>query len=275
MAEVIVRSRGGLTQDVQIGSHALVADEPVEAGGADLGPDPYELLLAALGTCTAMTLRLYADAATVALGQRRGATAPRARARSRLQDCDTQDRVIDRITKEMTLHGDLDAAQRQRLLEIAERCPVQRTLQRGIVIEQRSRRVSRAAPAMLTAQTLYSGMPFGSYTLLVRKFAAVPCRLTNGMKSSPRLTSGLTRAWQTIEPRRDVTRTGCRLARRKCRRRSGLIVAVRPRGPCRPAHRHGWSSCHHASGTARGRYSTRSGSRRRAAPSRLYPGALA
>jgi putative redox protein len=138
MAEVIVRSRGGLTQDVQIGSHALVADEPVEAGGADLGPNPYELLLAALGTCTAMTLRLYADrrqwpldSVEVRLRHERVHAAD-------CQDCDTQDRTVDRVTKEVALHGDLDSAQRQRLLEISERCPVQRTLQRGIVIEQRA-----------------------------------------------------------------------------------------------------------------------------------------
>ena len=138
MAEVIVRSRNGLTHDVQVGRHALVADEPIESGGSDLGPNPYELLLAALGSCTAMTLRLYAsrrqwplDGVEVRLQHERVHAAD-------CQDCDTQDRTIDRITKQVTLHGDLDASQRQRLLEISERCPVQRTLQRGVVIEQRA-----------------------------------------------------------------------------------------------------------------------------------------
>src|SRR4051794_19015906 len=102
MAEVIVRSRDGLTHDVEMGDHTLVADEPVDAGGADLGPNPYELLLAALGTCTAMTVRLYAtrrqwplEGVEVRLHHEREHATD-------CKDCDTQDRFVERITKELT-----------------------------------------------------------------------------------------------------------------------------------------------------------------------------
>ena len=138
MAEVIVRSRRGLTQDISVGMHALVADEPVGSGGANLGPSPYELLLSALGACTAMTLRLYAD--------RRGWPLEGVEVRLRhdrihaedCAECETRDGFLDRIQKELTLLGPLDPTQRLRLAEIAERCPVQRTLQREVLIEQRS-----------------------------------------------------------------------------------------------------------------------------------------
>jgi putative redox protein len=135
MAEVIVRSRQGLTQDIVAGSHALVADEPVSVGGSDLGMSPYELLLSALGACTAMTLRLYADRRGWPL---RGVEVRLRHDRIHAEDCaecETREGFLDRIQKELTLLGPLDAAQRSRLAEIAERCPIQRTLQRSVVIE--------------------------------------------------------------------------------------------------------------------------------------------
>jgi uncharacterized OsmC-like protein len=137
MAEVLVRGDawGGLTQAITMRQHQLVADEP-PPDGDDRGPTPYELLLAALGACTAMTLRLYA--------QRKGW--PLEGVSVRLQhdrvhaqdcrDCETEHGLLDRITKQLTLEGDLTPEQRQRLAEIAERCPVQRTLQSEIVIDQ-------------------------------------------------------------------------------------------------------------------------------------------
>lgn len=98
---------------------SFLADEPVAAGGLGSGPNPYDLLCAALGACTAMTLRLYAE--------RKGW--PLARATVRVLHTRTSDGG-DRFAREVTLEGALDAEQRRRLLEIAERCPVHRTLER-------------------------------------------------------------------------------------------------------------------------------------------------
>jgi putative redox protein len=134
MAEVIVRTRSGLTVDVTARQHTLVADEPVPEG-MDLGPGPYELLLSALGACTAMTVRMYAarrdwplEGVEVRLRHERVHSADCA-------NCDTRDVMLDKVTKELTLRGPLEDAQRARLVEISERCPVQRTLQRSVVIE--------------------------------------------------------------------------------------------------------------------------------------------
>jgi uncharacterized OsmC-like protein len=136
VADVIVRSEQGLTQSIEIGQHRLTADEPPSAGGDDAGPDPYELLLSALGACTSMTIRLYArgkgwplEGVQVALHHERIYAEDCA-------DCETRDGSLDKITKHLTLFGPLDHEQRQRLAQIAERCPVNRTLQREIVIEQ-------------------------------------------------------------------------------------------------------------------------------------------
>jgi len=136
VAEVLVRSLPGVAQEITTGAHQLVADEPAPVGH-DQGPSPYELLLAALGSCTAMTVRMYAD--------RKGWPLERVEVRLRhdrihaedCAECETRDGFLDRITKQLTLHGELDDEQRARLAEIAERCPVQRTLQREIAIEQR------------------------------------------------------------------------------------------------------------------------------------------
>jgi uncharacterized OsmC-like protein len=136
VAEVIVRSLTGLTSEIAVREHRVVSDEAPPMGG-DEGPNPYELLLGALGACTAMTLRLYADrkgwpleAVEVHLRH------DRLHARD-CAECETREGFLDRISKQLSLRGPLDDEQRQRLAEIAERCPVQRTLQREIVIEQR------------------------------------------------------------------------------------------------------------------------------------------
>jgi uncharacterized OsmC-like protein len=138
VTEVVVRSLDGVQQRIQIRNHHLLADEPLSRGGNDAGPNPYELLLSALGACTAMTVRLYAarkgwplEGVEVALQHERIHAEDCA-------DCETREGFLDKITKQLTLLGPrLDDEQRQRLFEIAERCPVQRTLQREIVIEQR------------------------------------------------------------------------------------------------------------------------------------------
>ena len=128
--DVVVTEVGsGLAQEVRAGQQVFRSDEPVSVGGTDTGPDPYALLLAALGACTSMTLRLYArkkgwplEGISVALSHERTHEKD-------CQDCETkEDARISRITREIALTGALSAEQRARLLEIAERCPVHRTL---------------------------------------------------------------------------------------------------------------------------------------------------
>jgi uncharacterized OsmC-like protein len=137
VADVIVRSQGGLTQSIEVREHRLLADEPLGAGGADAGPNPYELLLSALGACTAMTVRLYAQRKAWPL---EGVEVTLHHERIHAEDCadcETRDGYLDSITKQLTFLGPLDATQRLRLAEIAEKCPVQRTLQHEVHIEQR------------------------------------------------------------------------------------------------------------------------------------------
>jgi putative redox protein len=132
MASVVVRSAEGLRQDVTAGRHALVSDEPSAAGGTDAGPDPYALLLAALGACTSMTLRLYA--------QRKGwpleaVTVELEHSKVHAQDCaecESDTGFIDRVQRRIRLRGPLDAVQVARLAEIARRCPVHKTLVAGL-----------------------------------------------------------------------------------------------------------------------------------------------
>lgn len=129
----------GYRTEIQAGSHALVADEPESAGGTDEGPSPYDLLVSALGSCTSMTLRMYADRKEWPL---EGATVRLNHGQIHADDCeecDGDDRRIDRIEREVELEGDLTDDQRDRLLEIADRCPVHRTLTGEIRIETRLR----------------------------------------------------------------------------------------------------------------------------------------
>jgi uncharacterized OsmC-like protein/pimeloyl-ACP methyl ester carboxylesterase len=107
-------------------SHFLRADEPVKYGGSDLGPTPYDLLLMSLGACTSMTLRMYANRKKLPLDD---VEVRLLHERVHAEDCVDCEQKIERITRRITLRGDLDAAQRQRLLEIADRCPVHRTLE--------------------------------------------------------------------------------------------------------------------------------------------------
>jgi uncharacterized OsmC-like protein len=138
MTTVIVRGDGtGLAQEIETGRHRLVADEPGEAGGTDTGPSPYELLLAALGACTSMTLSMYA--------QRKHWPLERVTVRLRhdkihakdCAECETKEGMLDRIEREISLTGPLDAEQRERLLAIANRCPVHRTLVSEVDIRTR------------------------------------------------------------------------------------------------------------------------------------------
>jgi putative redox protein len=118
----------GFTNSVWAGAHHLLADEPVNLGGADTGPNPYELLMAGLGACTSMTLRMYADRKGWPLEGVRVRLAHGKIHAKDCADCETTEGRIDRITRNIEVSGPLDDAQLTRLLEIADRCPVHRTL---------------------------------------------------------------------------------------------------------------------------------------------------
>jgi putative redox protein len=119
------------------GEHVLLADEPREAGGDNRGPSPYRLLLMALGSCTSMTIRLYAA--------RKGWSVERITVRLRhfrdymvdCKDCEEKDMKMERIERVIEFAGDLDDTQRAKLMEIAEKCPVHRTLQARVKIDSR------------------------------------------------------------------------------------------------------------------------------------------
>ncbi len=129
--------RRGFTTALQLGEHALIADEPADVGGQDLGPSPYGLLAAALAGCTSMTLQMYArhkglplESATVSVKH------GRIHAKD-CEDCESLGGRVDEFVREIRLDGELDAASRQRLVEIADKCPVHRTLTGEIRIRNR------------------------------------------------------------------------------------------------------------------------------------------
>ncbi len=127
----------GFTTDIVASGHRLIADEPAAVGGAEMGPTPYDYLLAALGACTAMTLRMYADRKKWSLS---GVTVALKHQKIHAEDCrecETLQGYVDRIGRELKLVGDLSDDQQKRLLEIADRCPVHRTLGSEIHIATR------------------------------------------------------------------------------------------------------------------------------------------
>jgi len=136
-ATVTVREnrRGKFGQDVMAGRHRLHADEPVAAGGEDAGPSPYQLLAAALGTCTSMTMRMYADLKGIALERATVHVRHDKIHAADCADCETREGKIDVLYREIELEGSLDAAARQRLLAIADKCPVHRTLHAEVRVE--------------------------------------------------------------------------------------------------------------------------------------------
>ena len=136
-------------QDVVVGKHRLVGDEPVSAGGSDAGPDPYDYLLTALGVCTSMTVGLYArrkqmplESITVSLWHSRIYA-------NDCEECETKEGMLDRIELEVELTGPLNAEQHAKLMEIAEKCPVHRTLTSEINIRLRPAQKSSAPQASL------------------------------------------------------------------------------------------------------------------------------
>jgi putative redox protein len=139
MAEVVVEeAESRFTQRIVAGGrHKLSADEPPEKGGRDLGPNPYELLLSALGACTSITVRMYADLKRIPLRGVKIRLRHEKVPAEECPDCETKEGKIDFIEQEVTLDGDLSAEQRARLMEIAGRCPIHRTLKSEVKIVSR------------------------------------------------------------------------------------------------------------------------------------------
>lgn len=133
---VKLRARGSFRTEVEAGPHRWVLDEPADAGGGGEGPTPYDMLASALGGCTAMTLHFYAKREKLPLeGVDVTVTHDRQHAKD-CADCTTQSGYIHRFRVEIALEGPLDDAQRQKLLSIAARCPVAKTLASEIRIDE-------------------------------------------------------------------------------------------------------------------------------------------
>jgi len=136
---VFVRETGAgkLQAEIAMGPHRLLADEPVSAGGEDSGPSPYDLLTAALGACTAMTVRLYANFKKLPLERVSVNLRHEKIHAADCRECETREGRIDKIERVIELEGPLDDAQRAKLLEIANKCPVHRTLHSEVFIPTR------------------------------------------------------------------------------------------------------------------------------------------
>ena len=128
--QVVVREtrNSKFQQTIAVGPHHMLADEPVSAGGEDTGPGPYDFLLAGLGACTSMTMRLYAERKALPL-QRVTVTLKHAKIHAQdCVECETKTGMLDQIDRVIAMEGALDPEQRAKLMEIADKCPVHRTL---------------------------------------------------------------------------------------------------------------------------------------------------
>ncbi|MFT4116321.1 alpha/beta fold hydrolase [Bradyrhizobium sp.] len=138
--QVVVQEtrKSKFNQTISVGPHRLVADEPVAAGGEDAGPGPYDFLLAGLGACTSMTMRLYADRKSLPL-DRVTVTLKHSKIYAKdCEECETREGMLDQIERDIAMDGALDAEQRKKLMEIADKCPVHRTLTSEIRIMTRA-----------------------------------------------------------------------------------------------------------------------------------------
>lgn len=134
LVRVEERGEGRFAQRIRAGKHTLNGDEPASAGGTGTGPNPYDYLLASLGACTSMTLRLYAERKGWPL-EKVAVTLRHDRIYAQdCAECGTREGRVDRIERVLELSGPLSPEQKARLLEIAEKCPVHRTLKSEIVI---------------------------------------------------------------------------------------------------------------------------------------------
>jgi uncharacterized OsmC-like protein len=132
---VLIKNTGGFKSEIYCRGLSIISDEPVENGGTNEGMTPYDLLLSALGSCMAMTLRMYAERKNYPL---KGIQISLSHQRIHAEDCRNCETVIGRIEEidvELKLDGNLDDEQRQRLLEISEKCPLHRTVTSEIIIK--------------------------------------------------------------------------------------------------------------------------------------------
>lgn len=119
--------QGRYQQEIRSGEHILLADEPQAMGGNDAGPDPFDFLMAGLGACTSITLRMYAERKNFALTRISVALSH--------EKIEVDGVKRDRISRQITLEGNLSAAERQRLLEIANKCPAHRALSQPFILD--------------------------------------------------------------------------------------------------------------------------------------------
>lgn len=137
LVEVEETLTGRYTQHMRSGEHVLIADEPESVGGNDAGPGPYEYLLMGLGACTSMTLRMYAERKQLPLKRVRVRLSHRKIHAQDCRDCETKEGKVDEIIRDIFIEGELSGEQRQKLLEIADRCPVHRSLTSEIKVRSR------------------------------------------------------------------------------------------------------------------------------------------
>lgn len=131
----VVGGPSGYAQDIRAGAHRIQSDEPVSLGGTDSGPSPYALLLASLGSCTSMTIRMYADRKGWPLeGVRVELSHDKIYAED-CEECEATSGKVDKIVRRIHVEGPLDDDQKARLLQIADKCPVHKTLKSEITIQ--------------------------------------------------------------------------------------------------------------------------------------------
>ncbi|KAA3604057.1 MAG: OsmC family peroxiredoxin [Calditrichaeota bacterium] len=127
--------KDGFTTKITAGSHSFNADEPISVGGKDLGPSPYDLLLSALGACTAMTLRMYSDRKKWEIDEITVHLIHNKEYDKDCEDCESSKAKIDKISRTIEIVGNLDSEKKERLLLIANKCPVHKTLHNTIKVE--------------------------------------------------------------------------------------------------------------------------------------------
>jgi putative redox protein len=135
MRPVIVRSTNSLRNDIEAGPYTLVGDEPVEAGGTAAGPTPYDFLNAALGTCTSMTIHVVAKRENIPIESVEITVSNDRMYAKDCADCSSAEGYVHRFTVSIKVTGNLTAAQRERILTVAKRCPVAKTLMSEIRVD--------------------------------------------------------------------------------------------------------------------------------------------